>query len=99
MEKLIEAHAFIYRATFNEIDTSILPVDPSIATNPNISYGALWGNLCESMPKQAVFETIRNTTNPFDVCFHVTVDTLDGSGNLQDTTGVNFHLGFIERTT
>lgn len=57
--------------------------------------------MCNTMGNQPLFAEIRNTTEPFDVCFGIQFDNSDTASTtsvlLEDLTKIDFLLGFKKR--
>ena len=62
-------HAFIYRGVYSGTGPA------NFATNTNISYGAIWGNVCNKMGLQPEFATVRNLAESMNLCFSITLFT------------------------
>ena len=97
---LILDYAFVYRAVFEEILTTS-NVNFSTLQNTNISYGSIYGNICNTMGNQPLFAEIRNSTDSFDVCFGIQFDNSNATDPtslfLEDDTKIDFLLGFKKR--
>lgn len=67
-------------------------------TNTNISYGAMYGNMCNGLPLQADLAMIRNLSESLDVCWKVQIEFQGGGTQLDNGTVFNFLLGVKKRT-
>lgn len=65
----------------------------TLNNNLNVSYGAIWGNVCNRIGLQAEMETLRNLTASTNVCFSITLNNTGATTNLEDGTEFNFFFG------
>jgi hypothetical protein len=73
-------------------------INVAALTNTNISYGAMYGNMCNGLPLQADLAMIRNLSESLDVCWKVEIEFQSGGTKLDNGTIFNFLLGVKKRT-
>jgi hypothetical protein len=84
----LKEYFYAYEATISDANVN------TISTNPNFTYGAIFGGMCRALTKLPNLEAIRTSTSNYRICMDIIYTDTGNQDKLDVGDKVKLLLGF-----